>query len=77
MSEITVSLAEYVLRRGVEPVDGQIALWMFRIQDREICFWGILSEAMATAKLYARMHDMSEGEIHLLESSPFPKLFAM
>lgn len=77
MSEISVSLAEYVRRRGVEPVDGQIALWMFRIQDREICFWGILSEAMATAKLYARMHDMSEGEIHLLESSPFPKLFAM
>jgi hypothetical protein len=66
-----------VQRRGVEPEDGRIALWMFRIQEREVCFWGILSEAVTTAKMYARLHDMSEGEIELLESSPFPRLYAV
>ncbi len=49
--------------------DRCLALWMFAIQERKVCFWGRYSDAESTAHLYAQHYGLDSGSIKLLDAT--------
>lgn len=67
MGHIDVDSTPFRREHGCEPDKQLLALWTFRIQGREICFWGIYRHAEETARRFAITRGMTEGAITLLD----------
>jgi len=67
MGGIVVDQTRFLARHHGEPDARQQALWVFSIQERDICFWGRYPDAVSTAKRYAELHGVAEGTISLVD----------
>jgi len=69
MGSIVVDKARFVANHHGEPDLEQMALWVFSIEGRDICFWGRYEEVVSTAELYAHAHGVDRGPITLVDCS--------
>ena len=67
MSTIVVDESKFVATHQQEPKPNILGLWVFSIQDRDICFWGRYPDAVSTAKLYAASRGLESGAITLVD----------
>jgi hypothetical protein len=67
MGSISVDQTRFVESHQTEPDRERIGLWVFTIQERDICFWGRYSEVLSTAEMYAHAHGIEGGTITLVD----------
>ena len=73
MGNPTIDIAEFCEKHHRMPETDRDALWTFSIEGKAISFWGSLAAASSTASLYARLHDMEDTAISLVDYVPLPK----
>lgn len=67
MASICVDNTRFVTNHHHEPDHDQMALWVFSIQGKDICFWGRYNEVVSTAEQYAHAHGFEQGTISLVD----------
>ena len=72
--EPLLDIAPFFEKQGRMPDTHRLALWIFRIEDRTVSFWGTLAEVTSMASLYAQIHDLDGATLSLVDYSPAPQV---
>ncbi|HOK10411.1 MAG TPA: hypothetical protein PLT82_01060 [Candidatus Hydrogenedens sp.] len=57
------------------PPSKAIGLWIFNIDDKDICFWGNYDEVVKTAELYLKTKNMQDKTIYLIDCIDYSYFF--
>ncbi len=68
-----VDLSKYQSRN--ETIQKAIGLWIFNIQDKDVCFWGNFDEVIKTAELYLKAKNLENTTIYLIDCIDYSNLF--
>jgi len=72
MGAIRIDESRYFAAYHHAPENGGQGLWIFNIQERDICFWGRYADAASTAQRYAETRGLQTGTIQLIGGGCHP-----
>ncbi len=58
-----------------ETLQNAIGLWIFSIEEKDVCFWGNFEEVLKTVELYLKTKNLENITIYLMDCVDYSQLF--